>query len=73
MNTKNPIKEYSANFIGRKVGAIGGLISIHTHTKGINPKEAILSLYDYWEHIEKLVLTDIKTGDCYDLNENKLT
>jgi len=53
--------KYKANFIGRKRGAIGINYSIETITEGKDKNEAGLKLYDEYEHISQLKLTELDT------------
>jgi hypothetical protein len=50
--------KYVARFTGRMVGAIGITYPISATVEASNPQEASLKLYDRYEHIFGLVLTD---------------
>lgn len=54
------MKTYKAKFTGRTVGAIGIFYPIETTVKAENEKQAELKLYDEYEHIQHLVLTEIR-------------
>jgi hypothetical protein len=54
------MKQYQANFTGREVGAIGIFYDINHVIEANNEEEAKLKLYDYYEHINNLTLTEIK-------------
>ena len=53
-------KMYNARFRGRMKGAIGRFYDINTTVSGINKEDAKLMLYDNYEHISFLRLTEIK-------------
>ena len=52
------MKTYRAKFTGREVNAIGIFYHINTTVQGNDEKEAELNLYDKYEHISGLTLTE---------------
>ena len=52
------MKTYTAKFTGRKVGAIGIFYPITTTVQAENEEAARLKLYDKYEHIMGLKLTE---------------
>lgn len=54
------MKKYQANFTGREVGAIGIFYDIKHVVEANNQEEAKLKLYDYYEHINNLSLTELQ-------------
>jgi len=51
--------KYIANFRGRKVGAIGIFYDITAEVEGYSKKDARLNLYEKYEHISELKLTEV--------------
>lgn len=54
-------KTYRVNFKGRQVGAIGIFYAIADTVQGEDEEQARLKLYEKYEHISGLKLTEIKT------------
>lgn len=54
------MKQYIARFTGRKVGAIGITSYTVVYVKGKNEVDATLKLYEKYEHIQGLKLSDYK-------------
>ena len=54
------MKKYQANFTGREVGAIGIFYDIKHVVEANNQEEAKIKLYDYYEHINNLSLTELQ-------------
>jgi hypothetical protein len=52
------MKQYTARFTGREIGAIGIVYYIVAHVKGKNKEDATLKLYEKYEHIQGLRLHD---------------
>jgi hypothetical protein len=48
---------YTATFVGRTRGAIGIFYPITTEVEGETPEQAVLNLYQRFEHISRLTLT----------------
>lgn len=69
------MKTYKATFTGREVNAIGIFYPITTTVQGANEEQARINLYDRYDHIMGLVLTEQeasgKCGKCgaYNLND----
>jgi hypothetical protein len=54
-------RTFTVHFVGRKLGAIGVLYPITEAVKAKTPEEAIKKLYDRYEHIRIINITD---GRC---------
>jgi len=52
---------YRAKFYGRTKGAIGIFHTISTTVTAPNKDKAHLKLYDRYDHIQRLVLVEVKT------------
>lgn len=63
------MKTYKATFVGRRVLAIGITHRVETEVNGIDPEDARLNLYDRYEHISNLELTEVKE-DQHDRRSN---
>jgi hypothetical protein len=57
------MKTYRAEFTGREKNAIGIFYPITDEVKGENEEQAGLNLYDKWEHVHGLKLTQIDQVD----------
>lgn len=53
------MKTYTANFIGRRVDAIGVTYPITTTVQGISKEDATLNLYKSFDHIFGLQLNEV--------------
>lgn len=51
---------YKARFTGRLIGAIGIFYACVDKVEADDEEQARLKLYEKWEHIQNLVLTEIK-------------
>ena len=51
---------YKAEFIGRGKNAIGIFYPIISHIEAENKEQANLKLYDTYDHIQQLKLTEVK-------------
>ncbi len=52
------MNRYRAQFIGREIGAIGITYRIDTFVEGLNRENARINLYNRYEHISHLRLTE---------------
>jgi len=57
------MNKYNATFIGREVNAIGSFYRIYTTVEAESEHDANIRLYDRYDHISQLVLTEIKTNN----------
>lgn len=51
---------YKVKFIGRHVGAIGAFAKISTTIKAETEEQARLKLYDEYEHIQQLEISEVR-------------
>lgn len=54
------MKTYQVTFRGREKGAIGIFYQITATVKGEDEKQALLNLYDKYEHISAPVMEEVK-------------
>ena len=66
-DAQQPYQFFRIAFIGRKIGAIGITYPIVAARTARTPEEAILDLYDQYEHITKAVATPHKTGTPWNM------
>ena len=56
---KTQTKNFLANFVGKRVGAIGVSYSVTENFSGENQEEAHLSIYDKYEHLQFLQMAEV--------------
>ncbi len=62
--------KYTATFVGRGIGAIGVFYPITALVEGLNEKDARLKLYNRYEHITHLKLTEVKDHEHHNHDQH---
>lgn len=57
------LKRFNIDFVGRVQGVPGNRRRRHTTRSAEDPESALLALYDEYEDISHVVVTDIETGE----------
>ena len=53
------LKTYSIQATGRRIGAIGSFYEFETYRFATDPDQALLNIYDKWEHVSNPVVKEI--------------
>ena len=66
------MNKYNVTFRGTLAGSLGLQEDRNINVLANNPMQAQMKVYEKYDHISKLIITDIKTGRVYTIDSKEL-